>query len=62
MVNKLEKDYSFVIEDVLENVFITLALAFFFEGKTPTIKKALIIAFVTIFYWFIIYRFFRPFY
>ncbi len=62
MVNKLQKDYSIVIEDVIENVFITLALAFFFEGKAPTLKKALIITVVTIFYWLIIYTYLRPLY
>lgn len=62
MVNKLEKDYSIVVEDVIENVFITLALAFFFENKVPTIRKALIITVVTIFYWLIIYRYIRPLY
>jgi hypothetical protein len=62
MVNKLEKDYSIVVEDVIENVFITLALAFFFENKVPTIRKALIITVVTIFYWLIIYRYLRPLY
>jgi hypothetical protein len=62
MVNKLEKGYSIVIEDVIENVFITLALAFFFENRVPTLKKALIITLVTIFYWIIIYNFFRPLY
>lgn len=62
MVNKLEKGYSIVVEDVIENVFITLALAFFFENKLPTVKKALIITLVTIFYWIVIYKFFRPLY
>lgn len=62
MVNKLEKDYSIVVEDVIENVFITLALAFFFENKVPTIRKAMIITVVTIFYWLIIYRYLRPLY
>jgi len=62
MVNKLEKSYSVVVEDVIENVFITLALAFFFENKVPTVKKALIITLVTIFYWIVIYKFFRPLY
>ena len=62
MVNKLEKGYSIVIEDVIENVFITLALAFFFENRVPTLKKALIITLVTIFYWIVIYNFFRPLY
>lgn len=62
MVNKLEKGYSIVIEDVIENVFITLTLAFFFENKPPTVKKALIITLVTIFYWIVIYKFLRPLY
>lgn len=62
MVNKLEKDYSIVVEDVIENVFITLALAFLFENKVPTIRKALIITVVTLFYWLIIYRYLRPLY
>ena len=62
MVNKLEKSYSIVVEDVIENVFITLALAFFFENKVPTFKKALIITLVTIFYWLIIYTYLRPLY
>ena len=62
MVNKLSKNYSIVIEDVIENVFITLALAFFFENEVPNIKKALIITLVTIFYWIVIYKFFRPLY
>ena len=62
MVNKLEKGYSIVVEDIIENVFITLALAFFFENQIPTIKKALIIAVVTIFYWLIIYTYLRPLY
>ncbi len=62
MVNKLEKNYSVIIEDVIENVFITLALAFFFENEIPTLKKTIIITFVTIFYWLIIYKYLRPFY
>lgn len=62
MSDKLSKNYSIVIEDVIENVFITLALAFFFENEVPTIKKALIITLVTIFYWIVIYKFFRPLY
>ena len=62
MVNKLEKGYSVVIEDIIENVFITLALAFFFESKVPTLKKAIIITIVTIFYWIVIYKFLRPLY
>ena len=43
MEDKLEKGYGVVIEDIIENVFITLALAFFFESKVPTLKKAIII-------------------
>lgn len=62
MEDKLEKGYSVVIEDVIENVFITLALAFFFESKVPTLKKAIIITMVTLFYWIVIYKFFRPLY
>lgn len=62
MANNLEKVYSTVIEDVIENVFITLALAFFLENKLPTVKKALIITLVTIFYWILIYKFLRPLY
>ena len=62
MEDKLEKGYSVVIEDVIENVFITLALAFFFESKVPTLKKAIIITMVTVFYWIVIYKFFRPLY
>tara|TARA_B100000212_G_C27383289_1_gene538059 strand:- start:2647 stop:2838 length:192 start_codon:yes stop_codon:yes gene_type:complete len=62
MVNKLEKGYSIVIEDIIENVFITLAFAFFFENKVPTLKKTIIITVVTIFYWLIIYNFLRPLY
>ena len=53
MVNKLEKGYHIVVEDVIENIFITLALAFFFDGKVPTLKKAIIITIVTIFYWWL---------
>tara|TARA_B100000085_G_C18216483_1_gene379931 strand:+ start:132 stop:323 length:192 start_codon:yes stop_codon:yes gene_type:complete len=62
MADKLEKDYSIIIEDVIENVFITLALAFFFENETPSLEKAFIITVVTIFYWVIIYKFLRPLY
>lgn len=62
MEDKLEKGYGVVIEDVIENVFITLALAFFFESKVPTLKKAIIITMVTVFYWFVIYKFLRPLY
>lgn len=61
MVNKLEKGYHIVVEDVIENIFITLALAFFFDGKVPTLKKAIIITIVTIFYWLVIYKYLRPF-
>jgi len=60
--DKLAKGYSIITEDVIENVFITLALAFFFENEIPTFKKALIIALITIFYWLIIYRYIRPLY
>mgnify|MGYP006099554887 CR=1 FL=1 len=62
MVNKLQKDYSIVIEDVIENIFITLALAFFFENQIPTVKKVIIITLVTMFYWLIIYTYLRPLY
>lgn len=62
MEDKLEKGYGVVIEDVIENVFITLALAFFFESKVPTLKKAIIITMVTVFYWIVIYKFLRPLY
>lgn len=60
--DKLKKGYSVVIEDVIENVFLTLALAFFFESEVPTLKKAMIITIVTIFYWIVIYKFLRPLY
>lgn len=60
--DKLAKGYSVVIEDIIENVFITLALAFFFENEIPTLKKTIIITFVTIFYWIVIYKFLRPLY
>lgn len=62
MEDKLEKGYGVVIEDIIENVFITLALAFFFEGEVPTLKKAIIITMVTVFYWIVIYKFLRPLY
>ena len=62
MEDKLEKGYGVVIEDIIENVFITLALAFFFESKVPTLKKAIIITMVTVFYWIVIYKFLRPLY
>tara|TARA_B110000444_G_C18591193_1_gene478531 strand:- start:169 stop:360 length:192 start_codon:yes stop_codon:yes gene_type:complete len=62
MEDKLEKGYGVVIEDIIENVFITLALAFFFESKVPTLKKAIIITMVTVFYWIFIYKFLRPLY
>ena len=62
MEDKLEKGYGVVIEDIIENVFITLALAFFFESKVPTLKKAIIITIVTLFYWTVIYKFLRPLY
>lgn len=62
MEDKFKKGYSVVIEDVIENVFITLALAFFFESEVPTLKKAIIITMVTVFYWIVIYKFFRPLY
>jgi len=62
MEDKLEKGYGVVIEDIIEDVFITLALAFFFESKVPTFKKAVIITMVTVFYWVVIYKFLRPLY
>ena len=62
MEDKFKKGYSVVIEDVIENVFITLALAFFSESKVPTLKKAIIITTVTLFYWIVIYKFLRPLY
>ena len=62
MVNKLKKGYHVGIEDVIENIFITLALAFFFDGKVPSLRKAIIITIVTVFYWLIIYNFLRPFF
>lgn len=62
MEDKLEKGYGVVIEDIIENVFITLVLAFFFESKIPTLKKAIIITMVTVFYWMVIYKFLRPLY
>jgi hypothetical protein len=62
MEDKLEKGYGVVMEDIIENVFITLALEFFFESKVPTLKKAIIITMVTLFYWIVIYKFLRPLY
>lgn len=62
MKNKLDKGYSIVIEDIIDNVFITLALSFLIDHKSPTINKTFIIICVTIFYWFIVYRFTRPLY
>jgi hypothetical protein len=62
MEDKFKKGYSVVIEDIIENVFITLVLAFFFESEVPTLKKAIIITMVTVFYWIVIYKFFRPLY
>lgn len=58
--NKLGRNYQVVYEDIIENVFITLAISFFFESKHPTLRKASIITIVTIFYWIFIYKFFRP--
>ena len=62
MEDKLEKGYCVVMEDIIENVFITLALEFFFESEVPTLKKAIIITMVTLFYWIVIYKFLRPLY
>jgi hypothetical protein len=53
---------SIVIEDVLENTFITLALSYFIDNKIPTIRKTLIIVLVTLFYWYIIVKYLRPLY
>ena len=56
------KKYNVVIEDIIENIFITLALAFFIENKKPTVKKVLIITIVTLFYWIIVLNYLRPLY
>ena len=56
----LANNYQVIYEDIIENVFITLAISFFFESKHPTFRKASIITIVTIFYWIFIYKFFRP--
>lgn len=53
---------SVVIEDILENTFITLALSYFIDNEVPTMRKTLIIILVTLFYWFVIYRYIRPLY
>lgn len=58
--DKLERNYQVVYEDIIENVFVTLAISFFFESKQPTLRKVSIITIVTIFYWIFIYKFFRP--
>jgi len=58
--DNLGRNYQVVYEDVIENVFITLAISFFFESKHPTLRKAAVITIVTIFYWIFIYKFFRP--
>lgn len=53
---------SVVIEDILENTFITLALSYFIDNQIPTFRKTLIIVLVTVFYWYVVYRYLRPFY
>lgn len=60
--NKLKNGYNVVFEDIIENVFITIALSFILDNKRPTFDRVMIIAGVTTFYWIFIYAIFRPLY
>lgn len=60
--DKLKNGYDVIFEDIIQNVFITLVLAFIIDNKKPTFDKVLIITGVTVFYWIIIYSFFMPLY
>jgi len=60
--DKLKNGYDVVFEDIIENVFITLVLAFIIDNKKPTFDKVIIITGVTAFYWVFIYSFLRPLY
>tara|TARA_B110000444_G_scaffold150785_1_gene141124 strand:- start:510 stop:701 length:192 start_codon:yes stop_codon:yes gene_type:complete len=62
MSNSAVVKTSVVIEDLLENTFITLALAYFIDNEIPTIRKTSIIVLVTLFYWYVIYKYLRPIY
>tara|TARA_B110000858_G_C17547810_1_gene356586 strand:+ start:117 stop:308 length:192 start_codon:yes stop_codon:yes gene_type:complete len=62
MSNSAVVKTSVVIEDLLENAFITLALAYFIDNEIPTIRKTSIIVVVTLFYWYVIYKYLRPIY
>ena len=60
--DKLANNYNIIFEDVIENVFITLAAAYLLDNKRPTFDKMMLIAGITTFYWIFIYTIFRPLY
>lgn len=45
-------------EDLVDNLFMGLAIAYFTEGKQPTIYKVTVIVLITLFYWFVVHRLF----
>lgn len=61
-MDKLKNGNEPIFEDILENVFIAVSLGYLLDSKRPNIDQIIIIASVTIIYWFLIYKFFIPLY
>jgi len=56
---RVDKSFAQVIgEDLVDNLFMGLAIAYFIEGKQPTTYKVAVIVLVTLFYWFVVHRLF----
>lgn len=57
-----DKTFAQVIgEDLIDNLFMGLAIAYFIDGKQPTVYKITVIVLVTLFYWFIVHKLFMLF-
>ena len=56
---RTDKTFAQVIgEDLMDNLFMGLAIAYFIDGKQPTVYKITVIVLVTLFYWFVVHRLF----
>jgi len=56
---RVDKTFVQVIgEDLVDNLFMGLAISYFIDGKCPTTYKVSVIVLVTLFYWFIVHKLF----
>ena len=56
---RADKTFKQVIgEDLIDNLFMGLSIAYFIDGKEPTLYKVGVISGVTLFYWLIVHRLF----